>query len=135
MFIYVMRSSRMSLKSKKKIISCLLVFSIGVVFKLKSGENPMEIEQLVQKIWTVEGLQNNRKQKNLSALFDFILISVFASSDSFCLITSHICNCIIDNLYLYVNLYLLFIHNIVAHRPNMWLQMHNDDRIKFKNAD
>ena len=34
----------------EKFISCFLAVSIGVVFKLKFGENLMEIEQLVHKI-------------------------------------------------------------------------------------
>ena len=52
----------MSLKSKK-FISCFLTFYFGIVFKLQSGKNPMEIEQLVQKIWTVEGLQKQQETK------------------------------------------------------------------------
>ena len=44
----------------------------------------MEIGQLVLKIQAVEGLQKQKETKK------HILKSVFASSDSFCLITSHI---------------------------------------------
>ena len=45
------------------------------------------IGQLGSKIQAVEGLQKQQETKKLSALFGYILKSVFASSDSFCLIT------------------------------------------------
>ena len=49
------------------------------------GENPMEIGQLVPKIqaYIIDGFTNNKKQRNLSALFGCILKTIFASSDSF----------------------------------------------------
>ena len=47
--------------------------------------DPLEISQLVPKIQAVEGLAETKK---LPVLFGYILKSVFACSDSFCLITS-----------------------------------------------
>ena len=46
---YVMRSSKMSLKSKI-LVNCFLAFSIRVLLKLQFGENPMKIRQLVLEL-------------------------------------------------------------------------------------
>ena len=67
---FLMRSSKISLKFKNMIFSSL-AFSIRVWFMLWFGENPTEIGPLVRKMQTV------------------VLKTVFASSDSFCLIASH----------------------------------------------
>ena len=49
----------------------------------------MVIGQLVLKILAVEGLQKQKETKETSGFAQLYLKTVFASSDSFCLITSH----------------------------------------------
>ena len=81
-----MRLSEMSLK----LVKFNFDFSY-YLYTLQSyflQQTPTEIDQLVPKIWAVEGLQKQQKTKKLSALFGYILKQLFASFDSFCLITS-----------------------------------------------
>ena len=52
-------------------------------------KTPQKLGNWFQRYKQLKDWTNNKKQKKLSALFDCILKTVFASSDSFCLITSH----------------------------------------------
>ena len=93
LYIYVMRSCKMSLKPKLKIWflvfwHCLLGYCLG--FNLV--KTPQKLGNCFQRYKQLKDWTNNKKQKKLSALFGCILKkkqTVFASSDSFCLITSH----------------------------------------------
>ena len=51
---------------------------------------PQRLGNWFQRYKQLKDWTNNKKQKKLLALFGCILKTVFASSDSFCLITSHI---------------------------------------------
>ena len=93
-----MRSSKMSGKSAKSNFHFSNWFYTPFA-KYLILEGPLKIGQLVP-IQAVEGLQRHWETKKLSALFGCIFQSVFARSDSFCLITSHMntdhicfCNC------------------------------------------
>ena len=58
---------------------------LGIVFtpcgSFTNAINLLEIRHLVSKIWAIEGLQNNKKQKILCPLFDYILESIFPTYD------------------------------------------------------
>ena len=49
--------------------------------KLHFAENPVEIEQPVQKIQQLKSFQNIRKQKEILPLFGYISKSIFQTSD------------------------------------------------------
>ena len=52
-------------------------------------KTPQRLGNWFQRYKQLKDGTNNKKQKKLSALFGCILETVFASSDSFCLIKSH----------------------------------------------
>ena len=83
-----MRSSKMSLKSKN-IIFGFLAFAIRYCLSFNLVRTPQRLGNWFQRYKRLKDPTNNKKQKKLSALFGCILKTVFASSDSFCLITSH----------------------------------------------
>ena len=88
----VMRSSKMSLKSKFFFFFCFVFWHFLLVYYL--GFN------LVKTLWrlrnwfsrnsSLSDYKNNKKQKKLFSLFGYIFKVIFASSDSFCLIASQI---------------------------------------------
>ncbi len=53
-------------------------------------KNPLKLDMSFQSYDLLKGHQNNRKQKDLFPLFGSISKLIFASSDSFCLLTPHI---------------------------------------------
>ena len=57
--------------------------------KLHFAEIRISVAHLAPKVQAVEGYKNNRKQRKLSPLFDYIFKWIFASSDSFLVIASH----------------------------------------------
>ena len=65
-----------------------MAFSIRVLFKLYFGENPKKIGNWFLRNSILSDFKNNEKQKKLFALSGYIFKSIFASSDSFCLIAS-----------------------------------------------
>ena len=116
--LYVMQSSYMNLKSKKKVwfvflfclflcfiyvfifcfvLFCLFggIFYLGIVYRLFfGGGTPPRFSNWFQKYKQLNNWKSIKKQKKLSAFFFFffflILIKLIVSSNSFCLITSHI---------------------------------------------
>ena len=85
---YVMRSSKLSLKSKNMIF---WHFLLGYWLGFNLMKSPQRLGNWFQRYKELKDWTNNNKQKKLSALFGCTLKTVLASSDSFCLITSHIC--------------------------------------------
>ena len=52
-------------------------------------KTPLKLDMSVQSYDLLKGCQNNREQKDLFPLFGRVSKSIFASSNSVCLITSH----------------------------------------------
>ena len=98
---FMMRSSKMSLKSEILffifILFYLFIFFLHFLLGCHLSFN------LLKMLWRLGNLfsrnsilsdcKNNKKQKKLSALFGYIFKLIFASSDSFCLIASHLLIC------------------------------------------
>ncbi len=83
-FIIVGRSRKMSLNSSTSYFSYLL----DVIFHSKSYillKTPLKSDMSFQSYYLLKGCQNNRKQKDLFPLFSSISKSIFANSNSFCL--------------------------------------------------
>ena len=85
---YAMRSSKMSLKSQTMIFCFFWHFLLGYCLGFNLVKIPQRWGNWFQRYKQLKDWTNNKKQKKLSALFGCILKTVFASSDSFCLITS-----------------------------------------------
>ena len=93
----VMRSSKMSLKSKIWLLffwHFLLEYCLG--FNLV--KTPQRLGNWFQRYKQLKDWTNNKKQKKLSALFGCILKTAFASSDSFCLIIITLIKCYTSSL-------------------------------------
>ena len=86
---YVMWSSKMNLKSKNMIFEFFLHFLLGHCLGFNLVKTPQRLGNCFWRYKQVKDWTNNKKQKKLSALFCCILKTVFVSSNSFCLITSH----------------------------------------------
>ena len=67
-----------------------LHFLLGYFLGSNLVKTPQRFGKWFQRYKQLKDWTNNKKQKKLSALFGCILKTLFASSDSFCLITSHI---------------------------------------------
>ena len=83
-----MWSSKIGLKSVKfsfHFSNCMHHFHSYILQK-----TPLKLFKWFQIYEQLKDAKNNRKQKTFSALFGSILKSIFATSDWFCLITSHI---------------------------------------------
>ena len=65
-------------------------FLLGCCLGFNLVKTPQMLGTWFQRYKQMKDWTNNKKQKKLLALFGYILKTVFASSDSFCLITSHI---------------------------------------------
>ncbi len=68
-------------------------FLVGLILHLKSYillKTPLKSDIPFQSYDPLKACQNNRKQKHLFPLFGSISRSIFANSDSFCLIIPHI---------------------------------------------
>ena len=66
-------------------------FLLGHYLGFNLVKTPQRLGNWFQSYKQLTNWINNKKQKKLSALFDYIFKKEFASSDSFYLITSHIC--------------------------------------------
>ncbi len=70
-------------------------FLLGVIFYSKSyilQKTPFKLDMSFQSYDMLKGCRNNRKQKDLFSLFGSISKSIFANSDSFCLIIPQFMN-------------------------------------------
>ncbi len=70
-------------------------FLLSVIFHSKSyvlQKTPLKLDMSFWSYDVLKDCQNSRKQKDLFSLFGSIFKSIFASSDSFCLNTSHMLN-------------------------------------------
>ena len=65
-------------------------FLLGYWLGFNLVKTPQKLGNRFQRYKQLKDWTNNKKQKKLSALFGCILKTVFVSSNSFCLITSHI---------------------------------------------
>ena len=82
----------------------LVLFLLGVILHSQSyilQKTPLKLDMSLQGYDQLKGCQNNRKQKDLFLLFGFISKSIFANSDSFCLIAPHICLLVVNSLFFY----------------------------------
>ena len=88
---FVMRSSKISLSSKK-IITQFWVSLYATISELCQyhAKNPSKLNIRFQRYSYFSDAQNKKIQRKLSTIIGSILKSVLASSDSFCLITSHL---------------------------------------------
>ena len=86
---YVMRSSKMSLKSKNMTFS-FLTFVIRVFLGFDLVKTPWRMGNWFQRYKHMKDFTNSKKQRNLSPLFGCILKTIFASSNSFAW-SHHIC--------------------------------------------
>ena len=94
---YVMRSNKMSLKSKNMIF-VLWYFILGYCLGFNLVKIPQRLDNWFQRYKQLMDWTNNKKQKKLSALIGCILKTVFASSDSFAS-SHHIYSCKFPNLW------------------------------------
>ena len=65
-----------------------LAFSIRVCLGFNLVKTPQRLDNWFQRHKQLKDWTNNKKQKKIPALFGCVLKRVFASSDSFCLVTS-----------------------------------------------
>ena len=80
-------------QNESEIENNILSFLLDVILLSNSyilQKTPLKLDMSFQSYDLLKGHQNNRKQKDLFPLFGSISKSIFASSDSFCLITPHI---------------------------------------------
>ena len=84
---YVIPSSKTSLKSKNMIF--FFHFLLGYCFDFNLVKTSQRLGNLFQRYKQLKDWTNNKKQKKLLAMFGCILKTVFASSDSFCLVISY----------------------------------------------
>ena len=70
-------------------------FLLGYCLGFNLVKTPQRLGNWFQRYKQLKDWTNNKKQKKLSALFGCILKTVFASSDSFCLMTSHMLKAIV----------------------------------------
>ena len=90
----VMRSSKMSLKSKILVFR-VCAFFIRILFKLYLVKSPQTLGNWFLRNSILNDCKNNEKQKKLSALFGYMFKLIFVSSDSFCLIASQLLYCVL----------------------------------------
>ena len=83
-----MRSSKISLKSKIFVFFGILYLVYYSSFNLV--KIPWILDYWFSRNSILGDFKNNKKQRNYLTLFGYIFTLMFASSDSFCLIASHI---------------------------------------------
>ena len=86
----MMRSSKMSLQLKIFVFVFFWHFLLWYYSSLNLVKIPWNLGNWFSRNSILSDCKNNRKTKKLCALFGYIFKLVFASSDSFCLITSHV---------------------------------------------
>ena len=79
--------------SWKFLIFVFLAFLLGYYLSINLAKTPWRLGNWFSRNSTLSDCKNNKTTKKLSALFGYIFKLISVSSDSFCLIASHIFAC------------------------------------------